>query len=201
MSSPLAVRLIDKLSEAEALHSRQDVLSRPCPVPAVPGLYVWYFTDLPNAPLREVLPAAPFRLAYIGIAPGRAGSLATLRSRIRQHLRGNASTSTLRLTLGCLLGSALGLRLEPRGPTRRLTWGPAGELALSSWLDLNARVAWIAGAEPWVVEPEIVQGMEPPLNLHHNRGHPFFYGALREFRREARRAVPGPSTGLEPAAE
>ena len=194
------MQLIDTLSDANALHSRQDVLSRPCPVPPVPGLYAWYFTDLPNAPLREVPTAAPFRLAYIGIAPGRSESRATLRSRIRQHLKGNASTSTLRLTLGCLLASAQGLRLKPTGPTRRLTWGPAGELALSSWLDLNARVAWIAGAEPWVVEPEIVQGMEPPLNLQHNGGHPF-YGELMEFRREARRAVTGPSTGLEPAAE
>lgn len=183
--SPSALQVIDLLSDAKALCSRQEILTRPCPVPAVQGLYAWYFTDLPNAPLRESPFAAPFRLAYVGIAPGRPGSRATLRSRIRQHLQGNASSSTLRLTLGCLLAGALGLCLVPTGPTRRLTWGPAGEPALSGWLDRNARVAWAACSDPWGVEPDVVKAMGPPLNLHHNSGHPFF-ADLTNVRRQAR---------------
>lgn len=183
--SPSALQFINLLSDAKALRSRQEILTRPCPVPAVHGLYAWYLMELPNAPLRESQFAAPFRLAYVGIAPGRPGSRATLRSRIRQHLRGNASSSTLRLTLGCLLAGALGLCLVPTGPTRRLTWGPTGEQALSAWLDRHARVAWTACLDPWRVEPDVVKAMEPPLNLHHNSGHSVF-AELMNCRRQAR---------------
>src|SRR5438876_11962976 len=59
-----------------------------------------------------------FTLLYGGIAPkappqnGKPASCRTLSHRIRYHLTGNGSCSTLRLTLGCLLG------LEP--PSRTL---------------------------------------------------------------------------------
>jgi hypothetical protein len=46
-------------------------------------------------------------LQYVGIAPRHMRprvSRQSLRTRIRYHFRGNAAGSTLRLTLGCLLG-------------------------------------------------------------------------------------------------
>lgn len=177
-----ADQAIAALTKAGALMSRQQVLTRPCPVPAVQGLYVWYFINLPAAPLVEIPGVG--QLGYVGIAPGRPGSRATLRSRIRQHLGGNASTSTLRLTLGCLLG----FTLVPTGRTRRLTWGPAGEKALCDWLDQNARVAWVPRPNPWLLEPGVVAALKPPLNLQHNGGHAFC-PTLLEYRRRARVAV------------
>jgi hypothetical protein len=51
-------------------------------------------------------------------------------SRNRYHYRGNAEGSTLRLTLGCLLSSSLGLRLRRVGSGKRLTFAD-GEARLS----------------------------------------------------------------------
>ena len=50
-----------------------------------------------------------------------------LRKRLRGHLRGNASGSTLRLTLGCLLADQLRLKLRPVGASKRLTEDLSGD--------------------------------------------------------------------------
>src|SRR5689334_21183500 len=81
------------------------------------------------------------RLLYVGIAPRHMRprvSRQSLRTRIRYHLRGNADGSTLRLTLGCLIG----LELRRVGSGARMTFGRAGEAALDAWLAGNARVCW-----------------------------------------------------------
>ena len=44
-----------------------------------------------------------------------APSRQTLRSRLRDHVAGNAFSSTLRLTLGCLLADRLGITLQQVG--------------------------------------------------------------------------------------
>ncbi|WP_323183900.1 MULTISPECIES: GIY-YIG nuclease family protein [unclassified Streptomyces] len=54
-------------------------------------------------------------------------SAQNLRKRVRYHYRGNAAGSTLRLTLGCLLG----LELRRVGSGKRMTSGKAGEAAMS----------------------------------------------------------------------
>jgi hypothetical protein len=45
---------------------------------------------------------------------------------VRYHYRGNTAGSTLRLTLGCLLG----LELRRVGSGKRMTFGKAGEATL-----------------------------------------------------------------------
>jgi hypothetical protein len=87
------------------------------------------------------------RLLYVGIAPRRIStrtSRQNLRKRIRYHFRGNAYGSTLRLTLGCLLG----LQLRRVGSGTRLTFGPASEQTLSEWMAEHARVCWCETSEP-----------------------------------------------------
>jgi GIY-YIG catalytic domain-containing protein len=83
------------LTEPSRLWSESDVFSVPCPVPAVPGVYAWYFREIP----REVDATGCIRrgdstLLYVGIspkAPPAAGqpSKQSLRSRIRYHYHGN----------------------------------------------------------------------------------------------------------------
>ena len=52
-------------------------------------------------------------LLYTGISPRNTSSSATLRKRINNfHYSGNASSSTLRKTLGCLLAAQLGIKLR-----------------------------------------------------------------------------------------
>jgi hypothetical protein len=81
---------------------------RPSPVPASPGVYAWYFAELPPGLSTEgCISRGNLSLLYVGISPkrptvdGGAPSRQTLRSRVRYHYRGNAEGSTLRLTLGC----------------------------------------------------------------------------------------------------
>jgi hypothetical protein len=97
--------------------SRAEVLSSPCPVPKSPGVYAWYFKQIPpRIPTAGCVRVGDLTLLYIGISPkapptnGRSASRQTLRSRLRYHMCGNAEGSTLRLTMGCLLSDQL--RLE-----------------------------------------------------------------------------------------
>lgn len=84
-------------------------------------------------------------LLYVGIAPkappmnGRPSSKQTLRGRIRYHMNGNAESSTLRLTLGCLLSSQLGIDLRRVGSGTRMTFAD-DEARLNDWLAENAFV-------------------------------------------------------------
>jgi hypothetical protein len=178
--------------------SRTEVLQRPCPVPAAPGVYGWYFKELPypidtNGCVRR----GDLTLLYVGISPkapprdGRAGSRQTLRSRIRYHYRGNANGSTLRLTLGCLLGEPLGFQLRRVGSGRRLTFAD-GEHVLSAWMADNALVTWLETPAPWAAERELIAAVDLPLNLDQNRRNAFHAElTLRRARAAARaRALP-----------
>ncbi|WP_244328665.1 GIY-YIG nuclease family protein [Streptomyces marokkonensis] len=92
-------------------------------------------------------------------------STQNLRKRVRYHYRGNAAGSTLRLTLGCLLG----LELRRVGSGKRMTSGKAGETTLSQWMADNARVCWIEQSEPWDLESQLISQLDLPLNLDQNR--------------------------------
>lgn len=184
--------LLDQLRSPARLWARCEVLSRPSPVPATRGLYAWFFDNVPAVvPLSGVSTHQGLRLLYVDIAPSRPASSRTLRSRVRQHYRGNASASTLRLTLGCLLGDQLGIQLRRTGSTGRLTFGKDGEEQLSEWMAANAFVCWVEHPRPWKVEREIIERLQPPLNIEENAEHPFCarLSALRsEMRKKARTA-------------
>jgi len=130
-------------------------------------------------------------LLYAGLAPkappknGSPPSSQSLRSRFRHHLRGNAAGSTLRLTLGCLLAERLGIELRRTGSGKRLTFGRAGESALSAWMDENAFVCWTLCEQPWILEAEVIRSVNLPLNLDQNRHHAF-WSVLRACRAAAR---------------
>ncbi|MFD7407947.1 GIY-YIG nuclease family protein [Streptomyces sp. NPDC059866] len=131
------------------------------------------------------------RLLYVGMAPRHMSnrtSIQNLRKRVRYHYRGNAAGSTLRLTLGCLLG----LELRRVGSGTRLTFGKAGEARLSQWMAGNAQVCWLEHEEPWTMESELISQLDLPLNLDQNRRNGF-HDRLKELRAKARerpRALP-----------
>jgi GIY-YIG catalytic domain len=113
--------------------SRVEILGRPSPVPAVPGVYAWYFAEIPGrADVSQCVRFDDLTLLYVGISPrkpprtGETTSKMNLRTRIRQHYALNAEGSTLRLTLGrrgrrCYLFSPVDDRGEetPVGVARR----------------------------------------------------------------------------------
>ncbi|QKW62574.1 hypothetical protein HUT15_19730 [Streptomyces sp. NA03103] len=166
------------LVSPDRLWSAQEVLARPSPVPAAAGVYGWHFEQPPHTDLDAE------RLLYIGIAPrymANRTSTQNLRKRVRYHYRGNAAGSTLRLTLGCLLG----MELRRVGSGKRMTFGKAGEAALSQWMADNARVCWIERSEPWDLESQLIAQLDLPLNLDQNR-HNAFHTRLKELRAQAR---------------
>ena len=173
------------------LWSRDEVLARPCPVPREPGVYAWYFRQIPpSVPTDGCIRCGPYTLLYLGIAPkapptnGAASSRQRLSHRVRYHYRGNAEGSTLRLTLGCLLAADLGLEFRRVGTGKRLTFA-AGEAALSAWMGANAFVSWLADPTPWKLEARLIRDLCLPPNLDQNDGHPF-QTTLTEVRRRAR---------------
>lgn len=166
------------LVSPDRLWSAQEVLARPSPVPATAGVYGWHFKERPHPDLDAG------RLLYVGIAPrymANRTSTQNLRKRVRYHYRGNAAGSTLRLTLGCLLG----LELRRVGSGKRMTFGKAGEAALSQWMADNARVCWVEQKGPWALESQLITELDLPLNLDQNR-HNAFHGRLKEIRAQAR---------------
>jgi hypothetical protein len=193
----------EQLAAAEALvrparlWTRQEVLARPSPVPAAAGIYAWYFSTVPIAvDTSGCVELDGWRLLYVGISPkpppanGTAASRQQLRSRLRQHYRGNAAGSTLRLTLGCLLASELGLQLRRVGSGQRLTFAD-GEQVLSAWMGRHARGvldgasaavgarAEAGGAVGSAVEP----ARQPPASL-------LLQPSKRAGRRQGRRPSP-----------
>jgi len=170
------------LRDPNHLYSRAEILARPSPVPDVAGIYGWYFRTPPGGiDANRCIKVQDRSLLYVGIAPrGPGQSRATLRSRLRNHYRGNAEGSTLRFTIGCLLG----LELRRVGGGTVMNFGPA-ERDLSSWMADNAFVTWIEDSRPWQLESVLIHSVDLPLNLDQNASHAF-HAHLSELRRGAR---------------
>lgn len=164
------------VTSAADLRSRVQVLGRPSPVPAEPGVYAWYFRDLPpSIDASGCHQAEELTLLYVGISPreppanGRAPSRSTLRKRLLTHFCGNAEGSTLRRTLGRLLAPHTGFPLRRVGSGLRMTFTNPGEQALDAWMNENAMVAWKTCEQPWKLERDILRsGLPLPLNIRDN---------------------------------
>jgi hypothetical protein len=196
----MATGVLDAIVRPAHLYTRGEVLARPSPVPLGAGIYAWFFNEIPDS---RIDPTACVicdgaALLYVGIAPeppprnGAPASRPGLRTRIRQHYALNAAGSTLRLTLGCLLGARLGLELRRVGSGQRLTFMRDGEAALSSWMGAHAFVAWVETPEPWTWEARALAALDLPLNLQENERHPFraVLGAVRADARARARGLP-----------
>lgn len=155
----------DRVLHPPSLHRPTDVNR----VPSEKGIYAWLFTHgrlpVPDAPYAH---ANGFDLLYVGIAPKKPSSkgkesASRLRSRIRSHCKGDASRSTLRLTLGVLLAEELNLSLGIH--KGRLNWGADGEVRLTGWINAYARMTWVEIETPWVVEDELLLHATVALNI------------------------------------
>lgn len=173
---------------------RAEVLSRPCPIPAVSGVYGWWFDEIPSGvPTAGCTTRDRWTLLYVGISPkapprnGAAPSRQTLRTRVRYHYNGNAEGSTLRLTLGVLLAERLGLQLRRVGSGTRRTFS-AGESLLSAWMHDHACVSFVEHPMPWILEEQLIGSLDLPLNLDQNTHH-HFHAELSGRRRAAKEAA------------
>jgi len=179
--------LVDAFIDPSRLWTRAEVLTSPSPVPAVGGVYGWWFRKLPAViDTSGCIKRDGLTLLYVGISPqppplnGRAPSTQNLRIRLRAHYAGNAEASTLRKSLGCLLADDLGIQLRRVGTGKRLTF-LEGEQTLSGWMAENALVSWVTHDRPWELEDELIATLDLPLNLDGNSRHPYraYLSALR----------------------
>lgn len=156
----------------EKTYSRTEVMSRPTPVPAVNGVYFWWFKEIPpGVPTEGCITAEGYTLLYVGISPdkrGKPNSRSNLRQRLKTHYSGNAAGSTLRRTLGVLLSGVSCFPLRRVGSGSRMTFTHLGEQWLDLWMEQNARVHWIPAEAPWELEDKLIDSIPLPLNIQGN---------------------------------
>lgn len=197
---------------AAPTYTRDEVLSKPCPIPLSPGVYGWWFRSFPAGLVAgDCFARDGLTLLYTGISPkeppknGAQPSRQTLRKRlISQHYAGNAAGSTLRLSLGCLLSEELGIELRRYGSGKRRHFGE-GEQFLSGWMRDNVLVSWVVHPQPWILERQLIEELDLPINCDGNSRNAF-HATLTAARKEAaRRAeelpiLPNPGVGGAKAA-
>lgn len=139
--------------------------------PPASGLYAWCAPPrvLPGiAGPRH--PTADLELLYVGIAPSRAASGSTLRSRLlANHARGGTGSSTRRRTLAAFLADREEYRTRKLSRTLLV---PEDEQRLSGWMRDHLAVTWALAPEPWILEAAVIEQLGPPLNQSGNRAHP-----------------------------
>jgi len=144
----------------------------PSGIPAAPGFYAWWLINraaLPDVPLG----ASPPHLLYVGIAPSRASSRATLRSRVLgNHIGGNLAASTFRRSLAALLWRREGWTPYVTAK-RKLRFTADENAALTAWQFEHLRLTWAVAPKPWTLEAQIITDLQPPFNIDHNAAHPF----------------------------
>ena len=123
-----------------------------------PGVYAWWAfpTVLPEIPGMTNEHDHRLRLLYVGRA-------ANLRGRIlKTHLRRSGNSELRRILAGLLMPSE----------GYRTTWKdgvvlvPEDETRLTSWMRRSLWLTWAEDPYPDEVEPDLVDRLEPSLNLH-----------------------------------
>ena len=179
---------MDELITPEKLFSRQEILSKPSPIPEISGVYGWFFKDIPPFVHTEgCIRHQNMTLLYIGISPDKKNkpqSRQHLKKRITNHYAGNAEGSTLRRSLGILLTPESHYPLRRVGSGRRMTFTHNGEQWLDAWMEKNAYVFWVEQENPWELEEDLLSALSLPLNIQGNRSHPFVK-KLNRLRKEA----------------
>lgn len=135
----------------------------------VAGMYSWWADPQSLEMMREELSEEIPALIYVGQSgatrwPSGAPSSATLTSRIRtNHLNGNASSSTFRLTVSALLVGPLGLSIAKAG---RLI--PADRVFVSAWIKEHLSVLTVPFSDRDALgslENRVLETLDPPFNL------------------------------------
>jgi hypothetical protein len=156
---------------------------------ARPGMYAWWGDEQARSMLGEEIGVGLPPMLYVGQAgatswPSGRRSSATLKSRVgSQHIRGNARSSTFRLTISCLLLRRLRLRAIPGGKL-----DIDSNTIVSEWIADHLRVALVPYEDRdtlGAVEAEVVAQLDPPLNLGH-----CLPSHARQRLSELRRAIP-----------
>lgn len=156
-------------------------------LPNVAGNYVFLLRKGSQLPKIDIEPKIPevtldgntYQAIYTGIASE------SLRQRVyHYHFVGNdASSSTLRKSIGSLFGYDLILRKE--SDTKHKKFQPADEEKLTEWMISNLLLVFVENADPEPLEEKLIAELNPPLNLdkNHNMVNKEFRALLSKLRR------------------
>ena len=86
----------------------------------------------------------------------------------KQHFTGTAGNSTIRKSLGCLLGFKLIPRDINSPQNGKTTFGEFDERTLTEWMKDNLLLFYYANNDYANVEKELIRIYNPPLNLQGN---------------------------------
>lgn len=139
-------------------------------LPNVAGNYVFLLRKGSQLAKVDIEPKIPevtldgntYQAIYTGIASEN------LRQRVyRTHfVSNNASRSTLRKSIGSLIGYDLIPRKE--GDLKHKKFKPANEEKLTEWMMSNMLLAFVENADPEPLEEKLIAELNPPLNLDKN---------------------------------
>jgi len=142
-------------------------------------------SSLEAGPLPGSRIAALIDRAVAAANEGDHVTAAALATQVLAADSGNADAegSTLRKTLGVLLGDELGIELRRVGSGARRTFA-GGEAVLTQWMAEHVLVSWVARPKPWLFERELIAALDVPLNMRDNERNRFHH-ELKRLRRAA----------------
>lgn len=157
---------VQRFKNPKFLISYDEIAGGHLPARGVSGVYGCYFKNLPISKEHYKHNCEGKALLYVGASDNR------LRERLGVHTKRDASRSTLRKTLGCLLKKELGIELRVQRD-KRIWFGDEGEALLSQWMADSLFVHWSEINRPMDLEGELIDKLYTPLNIQENPDHPF----------------------------
>ena len=154
-------------------------------LPNKPGNYIVVLRDMSSLPVKVEISTSPILTSfdyknekYSVVYVGKSSRSLRVRD-YKQHFTGTAGNSTIRKSLGCLLGFKLIPRDINFSQNGKTTFNEFDEHVLTDWMKKNLLLFYYANNEYADIEKELIRIYNPPLNLQGN-----FNKINREFRRE-----------------
>ena len=141
-------------------------------LPDKPGNYIIVLRSTSSLPIKVQISTTPILTSfdykkekYIVVYVGKSSK--SIRD-YKQHFTGTAGNSTIRKSLGCLLGFKLIPRDINSPQNGKTTFGEFDERTLTEWMKDNLLLFYYANNDYANVEKELIRIYNPPLNLQGN---------------------------------
>lgn len=142
-------------------------INSPMDVPDACGNYIIVLKQGSHLPKTSITPIMSKFKGYNVIYTGIAGK--SLRNRdVKNHFSGNAGGSTLRKSLGCLMGYGFIPRDKCNPDNGKVKFSDKDETALSIWMIKNLLLFYNVNDDYASHELELINKYNPPLNLKDN---------------------------------
>ncbi len=180
MSVLIIEQVVKKLTKTGKMYSCEEFFSLPFDILNKPGIYAFYFKDMPSCALTDKHEVPEDEPLYIGMSDKR-----TLLERIDEHHDKTAAESTLRFSLGVLFQEEMGFSLRiTSGVPPKFRFCQDGENWISRWINNNALIRFVEYKNPASIERRVIRKVSPSLNIEHSEND--FVSKLRRMRALAR---------------